>query len=660
VTQLGTIMGTPRYMAPEQHMGDVADERADQFSFCVCLFEALYGAPPFAGSTPALLRDAVLSGTIAPPPAGARVPRWLRQVLLRGLAGRPASRHSSMGALLEEIERVPARARARWGIAGALVLLTALGVTGVRLSRSRAAVCKAPEGELAGTWGPAERAAVANAFRQTAAPDAEASLKSTIEGLDRYASAWTAMRYNACAATHVRGDQSESMLDLRMECLAQARTELGALVSLLTRADDKLVAHGPEAVRGLSDLASCANTRALRAAIRPPADAATQAKVAEIRTGLANAKALTNAARYPDALAAAKPLVQQALALGYLPLEAEALFNKSRIEGRLGDFKSCEATTREALTKAVESGHEEMAANAANTLSRFANDASHFDEALLWAHLAQAWVHRVDAVAVEDNILIGLGNIYETTGRYAEAQAAYERALQIREKTDGATDGSLGQPLLGLGLVLSDQARWPEAAAMYRRALKIQEKVMASDHPDIAMTLTNLASVLIHLDRPDEALATAQRAHAIFERRLGPDHPYVASTQGTEAEARAKKDPAGALPLMRAAIERLDKNWGPDSPDSAVSHVVLGETLRRTGQPQAALAEQQHALAVLEKALGPSHPRLVDPLVGLGRAALDLHRNKLAEDSLRRAIKIGIADKALAVEAREALDRATR
>src|SRR5690606_37640545 len=50
LTATGTIVGTPAYMAPEQHDGAEVDARADQFSFCVTVWEALFGQRPFGGN----------------------------------------------------------------------------------------------------------------------------------------------------------------------------------------------------------------------------------------------------------------------------------------------------------------------------------------------------------------------------------------------------------------------------------------------------------------------------------------------------------------------------------------------------------------------------------------------------------------------------------
>ena len=58
------MMGTPAYMAPEQFLGTPTDARSDQFSFCISLYEALYGERPFEGSSMTTLTANVVHGNV--------------------------------------------------------------------------------------------------------------------------------------------------------------------------------------------------------------------------------------------------------------------------------------------------------------------------------------------------------------------------------------------------------------------------------------------------------------------------------------------------------------------------------------------------------------------------------------------------------------------
>jgi len=124
-------MGTPAYMAPEQLMGQPADHRTDQYSFCVALYQALYGELPFkAQNVEALVRE-ITQGK--PPEAvSSQVPSRLRRVVLRGLRPKPADRYPSMGALLDELVFQATRTRRRFvSVAVFAIVVVMAAVAGI-------------------------------------------------------------------------------------------------------------------------------------------------------------------------------------------------------------------------------------------------------------------------------------------------------------------------------------------------------------------------------------------------------------------------------------------------------------------------------------------------------------------------------------------------
>ncbi|MEM6989415.1 MAG: serine/threonine-protein kinase [Myxococcota bacterium] len=126
LTQAGAIMGTPRYMSPEQHRGDPGDPASDQYAFCVALFEGLHGAPPFTGRT--LHALAVAKAKDAPDsPLKAGVPARLNHIMMRGLSSAPDKRFATMQELLRALERVVAPRRRANFIAVPVAAVAAAG-----------------------------------------------------------------------------------------------------------------------------------------------------------------------------------------------------------------------------------------------------------------------------------------------------------------------------------------------------------------------------------------------------------------------------------------------------------------------------------------------------------------------------------------------------
>jgi tetratricopeptide (TPR) repeat protein/predicted Ser/Thr protein kinase len=111
LTPAGVALGTPRYMAPEQHMGQPLDGRTDQFAFCVALYEAMVGSSPYPAKNLFELTEKVTKGAPRPIPRDADVPKWLRKLLMRGLAFDPDDRFPSMQEVLAELRRDHAAAR---------------------------------------------------------------------------------------------------------------------------------------------------------------------------------------------------------------------------------------------------------------------------------------------------------------------------------------------------------------------------------------------------------------------------------------------------------------------------------------------------------------------------------------------------------------------
>ena len=95
-TQLGTVLGSPKYMAPEQVAGQPTDGRTDIFALGVVLYEMLTGTTPFNADNLSAIMYKILHEEPAPPSTiNARVPVAFDRIVSRALAKRPEDRYQT-------------------------------------------------------------------------------------------------------------------------------------------------------------------------------------------------------------------------------------------------------------------------------------------------------------------------------------------------------------------------------------------------------------------------------------------------------------------------------------------------------------------------------------------------------------------------------------
>ena len=103
----GFIMGTPRYVAPEQLHGHRASEASDQYALGIVMFEMIAGAPPFTSpNLNALCRQHIYDAAPDVVSPIARLAPELVAVVARCLAKSPHDRFPSMGDLLAALEAI--------------------------------------------------------------------------------------------------------------------------------------------------------------------------------------------------------------------------------------------------------------------------------------------------------------------------------------------------------------------------------------------------------------------------------------------------------------------------------------------------------------------------------------------------------------------------
>ena len=647
-----TVVGTPAYMAPEQHVGRPTDARSDQFAFCVALWEAVYEQRPYKGRD---LRDLSNAKHRSPPraPAGTRVPASVHAVLVRGLAPDPKDRWPDMAGLLEALRRLHSR-RKPWpmvGVAGALLTLGG----GIVWSQHTDSPCAGGEAEIGAVWSDAAKAEVHEGLRQSGVGFAESTVQRVDAALHAYAEAFTTMHREACEATRVRHEQSDEALDLRMACLSSRLDELATTVSLLSAANEEVAQKAVELATGLTPIARCADLPALRSKTPPPTDEETARQVEGVLEALSRAGIALKAGRHAEALKATEATLQSAEQLDYEPLLAQAELAHGEALWAVGQHRPARQRLESAMKTALRLSMTSVAAEAAVTLTGLIDaQQGRAAEARWLAHvgLALAEGDGTDP-ALTAEAMTRVGDLIAQEERMLDAEPYFRGAVEHVEAQLGPEHPSLVSLLSSWSSLLQVLDRHEQAQAVLERARELSVRVFGPDHPSTGSVLRQQAWLWMSAEQYARAEAAFEEGLAIYEAALGPEHPSTVSFLGTMAGAQAEQGRyEEAAQSILQAQQRIGPGLAQDHPmraslwhnlatvrmmqgryDEAIEHYRSAiEIRRRLGMKNdlaAALSKQAEALIELQ--------RLDEARAALEEAeAIDLER--FAETGMRSVL----------------------
>lgn len=642
LTRTGALLGTPAYMAPEQLLGHAVDARTDQFSFCVALYEALYGKRPFSGDTWEALRENVLGHKVRSTPKGVSVPLWLHRVLLRGLSPKPEERFPSMEALLTQLERGPVAVLQRRVAVGLAVVLLGAGATRYHDVQQRRERCQGADTRFTGLWDAARKEQLSKTFlttKQAYAPDAWAMVERTLDGYtSRWAQDWT----EACVATWVDQRQPEDVLRRRHQCLERSRDKVQAVTDLLVQASTTEVREASNLMGTLPDLSTCSAQAVLPAQAPAAEQPVSTPELEALRTQLARVETLRAARRERAALELARTVHTRAQELGDRPLAAESLFWQGLMHQGLNENPDAERLLTDAAIAAEALGMDELKARALIELTWVYGINLHQPEpAVAMSRQAQATLDRLGGSAsLQYQLHRSLGGALFDAGKYAEATEHFQKSRELAAQVLGEDHPRMADLWANSGMGLSTLDRYEEATDAVRRAVDLGVKWLGARHPRVAHMQINLAMLLIQQKQLNQALPLAEEAVTT----------YASQSEPSAGEARARmflghiylrlKDYGQARRELEQSLAIGRTVYGPERPELADALTGIGELFAEEGQYSPALDFMQHALDLQQQALGPKHFALGETLLRMGKVQLELGGTDQAIENFERALRL--------------------
>lgn len=598
LTEVGTRMGTPRYMSPEQHLGEVAGPASDQFSFCVALSEALTGELPFAASGRRQLLHAMTKGSFSPKME--KLPRRVRQALKRGLSMNPDARFATMDALLEALTERSRTAAYATGLG--LIALVAAGAWSIHLVRQwPLEQCRAGADRAGAIFSSQDQARLMGVFTQTAGAYGASTARRVAKQMGDIRNAYRQEHLDACNATHRDHTQSAQMLDARMACLRRVQSRSKMLVEQWETSDREEIDSSLQAVSALRDAVRCDDSAQTRAALSERPDGMDEITYEALLRRLDEGVTLKSIGKYAEAESVLSGLYREVKSLGATGLAARVGFQLGDAHEDLSRFDSGRTILEDTMRDAVLVGDEATEFASAEQLASLLSSSGHEDGARV---LIEAFRYRVAKNARDQRVAYQLlrssGWLYKQASNLDAAKREYDAAMRLARTHLDPVDVAWVQAFLGD--VLGEQGHLDEAKKNIEAAYRLSKDALGDEHPTTIVHLTYLAQAQRNLGHLEEAKRNMGFILEVDIRRFGEVHRDVAiDYQNLASIAAMLGDTEAQLAASREEHAILQKLHGEENVITLDRGMGFAVALAAAGRTDEARAFFRETLATLDR-----------------------------------------------------------
>ena len=237
--------------------------------------------------------------------------------------------------------------------------------------------------------------------------------------------------------------------------------------------------------------------------------------------------------------------------------------------------------------------------------------------------------------------LNNLAFLYDSQGRYQEAEDLYQQALDMKKRLLGNQHPSLATGLNNLAALYVSQGRYQEAEPLYKEALEMRKRLLGNQHPDVASSLNNLALLYDNQGRYREAEDLYQQALQMIKRLQGNQHPHLASSLTNLADLyRSQERYQKAEPLYKEALQMRKCLLGNQHPDVANSLNNLAVLYDNQGRYQEGERHYKQALQMIKRLLGNQNPYVATIWHNLAKLYSRQGRYQKAERHYKQALEM--------------------